>query len=156
MSKFKNLDNIDLYYSDTDSLYIKGELDSKYISDKELGKFKLEKTFLKALFLSAKMYAGKYINKNKEIKTYCKIKGLKHKVDFIKLLSLLFKNKHINLEQEKWHKDLYDSSMEIKNTTHKLEISSFKRRIIYNENNKFIDTKPINLKDSKIETFDNT
>jgi DNA polymerase type B, organellar and viral len=154
MSFFKNLDNIELYYSDTDSLYIKGELDSKYISDKELGKFKLEKTFLKALFLSAKMYAGKYLNKNKEIKTYCKIKGLKHKVDFNKLLPLLFKNRHIDFEQEKWHKDLFDSSIEIKNTTHKLEISSVKRRIIYNNQNKFIDTKPIILKNSKIETLD--
>jgi hypothetical protein len=150
MSYYKNLPDITLFYSDTDSIYCKGNLDEKYISEKELGKFKLEKKLTKGIFLTAKMYGGKYLDKNNKIKDFCKIKGLNQKVEFIRLLPLLFKNKHIKFEQEKWYRDISDSSIIKKNFEHKLELSSFKRRIIYDENNKFIETKPIILKNSEI------
>ena len=76
MSRFKNLAGKDLYYSDTDSLYKKGTLDEKYISNKELGKFKLERIFERCLYLAPKMYGGLY-KKGNTFLEYVKIKGVK-------------------------------------------------------------------------------
>lgn len=150
MSKFKHNLSKNLYYSDTDSLYLDIELDPKYISDSNIGQFKLEKIFEKALFLSPKMYAGKFINKNGKLEQFMKIKGVKININFIKLIPLLFKDKHINLVQEKWFRDI-DNSTIIKNydTKHTLKLSSFKRDIIY-KNKIFTDTKPLKLKNCKI------
>lgn len=155
MSKFKISLSKNLYYSDTDSLYIDTELDPKYISDSILGKFKLEKIFEKALFLAPKMYAGKFINKNGKLDQFMKIKGVKININFIKLIPLLFKDKHLNLVQEKWSRDIDNSTIKINsNTKHTLKLSSFKRNIIY-QNKIFINTKPLKLINSKIEKNDN-
>jgi hypothetical protein len=42
MSQFKNNPNFNLYYSDTDSIYINKPLPAEFISSTELGKLKLE------------------------------------------------------------------------------------------------------------------
>lgn len=69
MSQFKFMSNHTLYYTDTDSIDIDTELDSKFVSS-ELGKMKLEHIFDKAVFLAPKVYGG--INSEYEY-----IKGLK-------------------------------------------------------------------------------
>jgi hypothetical protein len=145
MNKFKNLKEYTLYYSDTDSLYIDKPLDPKYVSETDLGKFKLERILSKALFLSSKMYGGYYYDKDNKYMDYVKIKGVKNPIPFINLLPLLFKNKHIDITQEKWFRQIENETIE-KNldTKHTLTINSNKRTVIY-ENNKFIDTKPIIL-----------
>jgi DNA polymerase type B, organellar and viral len=151
MSKFKISLSNNLYYSDTDSLYLDTELDPKYVSDSILGKFKLEKIFEKALFLAPKMYAGKFINKNGKLDQFIKIKGVKININFIKLIPLLFKDKHLNLVQEKWIRDIDNSTIKKDyNTKHTLKLSSFKRNIIY-RNKIFINTKPLKLKNCKID-----
>jgi hypothetical protein len=102
MSIIKNKYQDNLYYSDTDSLYLDVELDPQYISNKELGKFKLERIFDKAIFLTAKMYGGIYFNKNKNrFENYVKIKGLTKSIPFSSLLRLLFKNNHLSIIHEK-------------------------------------------------------
>ena len=141
MSKFKNSLKDNLYYSDTDSLYLDVELDPKYVSELELGKFKLEKKFIKALFLSPKMYAGKFLNNKGIIENYAKIKGVKNNVNFIKLIKLLYKGEHLDLVQEKWIREWEKGSIRINDKTpHTLKISSFKRNVIYSFKNllKFI------------------
>ena len=55
MSQFKN-SIYELYYSDTDSLFIRGKL-SKELIGKELGQFKLEYILKEAVFLGPKLYA---------------------------------------------------------------------------------------------------
>lgn len=45
MSKFKNNPNFNLYYTDTDSIYIDSVLPDTFVSNNELGKLKLEYTF---------------------------------------------------------------------------------------------------------------
>jgi hypothetical protein len=51
-------------------------------------KFKLERIFDKALFLSPKMYSGKSKLSNGIIEQYTKIKGVKINVKFIDLIKL--------------------------------------------------------------------
>jgi len=53
MAQFKNIDNYNLYYTDTDSIYIDKPLDSKFIGP-NLGQFKLENIFQEGVFLAPK------------------------------------------------------------------------------------------------------
>jgi hypothetical protein len=77
MSQFKNNPEFNLYYTDTDSIYIDKELPKDLISDKELGKMKQEYILDNAIFLSPKVY---FLNTNDGKKIY-KVKGLSHDVD---------------------------------------------------------------------------
>jgi hypothetical protein len=62
MNKIKRLVNI--YYSDTDSIYIeKKDLYkiSQFVNPTELGKFKIEREFKYIIFIALKTYIGKTI-----------------------------------------------------------------------------------------------
>lgn len=83
----QNIDNI--YYSDTDSVYLDRPLPDNLVDSKELGKFKLEYIFKDSVFLGAKIYAG--ITQNDDY--ICKIKGFKDQVPFGDMKSLLIKEK---------------------------------------------------------------
>jgi DNA polymerase type B, organellar and viral len=140
----KNMLGCTIFYTDTDSLYINKELDSKYISNTEIGKFKLERIFEKGLFLGPKMYGGTFYENNKYL-DFSKIKGLKNSISYRELLPLLFKDKHITITQEKWFRNVSKSTIEKKlETKHTLKLTSFKRQLVY-DNNKFVNTKPIIL-----------
>jgi DNA polymerase elongation subunit (family B) len=88
MSQFKNNPNINLYYTDTDSVYVDKPLHEELVDSKTLGLLKLENICSKAIFLAPKVYCllteeGNFIYK---------VKGLKHDVemslqDFKKLLN---------------------------------------------------------------------
>ena len=95
MSKFKNSNEFELFYSDTDSIDISSKLREEYIG-KELGQLKLEYIFRDAVYLAPKVYGG--LTESKEI---IKIKGSKTKIKFEDLKSLLFKDSIININQEK-------------------------------------------------------
>jgi hypothetical protein len=56
MSQFKNNPKINLYYTDTDSIYTDSDIDPDLIDNKELGKLKLETINKKAIFLTPKVY----------------------------------------------------------------------------------------------------
>jgi hypothetical protein len=73
MSQFKNNPDINLYYTDIDSVYIDRSLSDYMISSKILGKCKLENIINKVIFLAPKMYYletvdGKIIYKVKDLK----------------------------------------------------------------------------------------
>nr|YP_009504235.1 hypothetical protein [Lactifluus hygrophoroides]AWX52960.1 hypothetical protein [Lactifluus hygrophoroides] len=72
MSKFKNNPNINLYYTDTDSIYTDLKLDESFIDQKLLGKLKLEYFCEEAVFLAPKIYCLKT-----EKGLIKKVKGLK-------------------------------------------------------------------------------
>ena len=57
MTQFKNNPDYNLYYTDTDSIFIDKDLDKNLLNN-EIGNFKLEYIFKKAVFLSPKIYAG--------------------------------------------------------------------------------------------------
>ena len=76
MSYFKNSEDFNLYYSDTDSMCTDKPLNPKYIGE-ELGQFKLEHSFDEAVFLAPKVWGGKT-----EYYESVKVKGLKNTVKF--------------------------------------------------------------------------
>jgi len=99
MSQFKNNLNFNLYYSDTDSIYIDKPLDESFISNTILGKLKLEHICNKAIFLSPKVY---YLE-TEDNKIIYKVKGLKHEIELTNsdFESLLFKDAFLEKNQTK-------------------------------------------------------
>lgn len=103
MSQFKNNSNINLYYTDTDSIYTDSDIDAHLIDNKQLGKLKLENICKKAIFLAPKVYcllteSGKLITK---------AKGLSPEVEITMkdFENLLYKDVFIEKTQTKWFKN---------------------------------------------------
>lgn len=153
MYKFKNLKDTNIYYTDTDSLDINRKLDDSLVGS-EIGKLKLEYISNKAIFLAPKVY---YCVTN--IGDICKIKGFKSPdlneggkvINFDDFNDLLFKDNKKILNQEKWYKNISKGNITIKKDIYTLTVTTGKRQIIYDTNNKFIDTKPLNLIDGILE-----
>jgi hypothetical protein len=99
MSQFKNNPKINLYYTDTDSIYTDSDIDPNYIDDLVLGKLKLENICKNAIFLAPKMYLLKTIDGNIITKT----KGLKHEIELSErdFNRLLIKSTQIEKNQPK-------------------------------------------------------
>jgi hypothetical protein len=154
MSKFKNNTDFKLYYSDTDSLYIDKPLDDQFIGT-ELGQFKLENIFNKAVFLAPKVYGG--ITENGE--EIIKIKGFKNPIPFEELEKLLHLGNSLKLNQEKWYKTLNDGNISIQDQLYTLNATENKRNLIY-KNNILVGTTPFKIqeiesddKDYKSDTY---
>jgi hypothetical protein len=130
MTQFKNNPNIDLFYTDTDSIDINKPLPDKYIG-KDLGLMKLEYNFIEGTFLAPKVYGGLYSNDNNLLKSITKIKGYKNKLDYYDLKSLLNKETSLSLRQEKWFKDLSLGNITIKDQLYTLIPTLNKRELIY-------------------------
>jgi hypothetical protein len=99
MSQFKNNPDINLFYTDTDSIYTDSELPSYLINEKVLGKLKLEYICKEAIFLAPKVYCLK-LEDNTII---YKAKGLKHEIEltFKDFEKLLIKNSKLEKIQPK-------------------------------------------------------
>jgi hypothetical protein len=112
--KFLKANNINLYYTDTDSAYFDGPIPDSFISNTILGKLKLEGVYDRALFLAPKVYALE----NKDSKVI-KVKGLQNKVlstlSFSELEILLNKDQKLLFNQEKWYRHLDKTNIEILN-----------------------------------------
>lgn len=146
MSQFKSVNNdYNLYYSDTDSIDINKPLPDKFIGE-ELGKIKLEHIFNDAVFLAPKVYGG--VTNTYE---YVKVKGLKNPVQFNQLKPLLIKDSKLEVKHEKWYRSISKANISIKQEIYTLMVNNNKRKLIYDNNNKFIDTSPILLKSGIIE-----
>jgi DNA polymerase type B, organellar and viral len=99
MSQFKNNSEYNLYYSDTDSIYIDKALPDDLVNSKILGKMKLEHVLTKAIFLSPKVY---YLE-TEDGKVIYKVKGLSHEIELTKndFESLLYKDNYLEKLQTK-------------------------------------------------------
>src|SRR5882757_5320357 len=99
MSQFKNNPEINLYYTDTDSVYTDSNVDHSFIDDKVLGKLKLENIAEKAIFLAPKVYYLETIDN----KVIYKVKGLSHEVELTRneFENLLFKQSTLEKFQTK-------------------------------------------------------
>jgi len=95
MSQFKTMENISLYNTETDSIYIDKPLDKSFINN-ELGKLKLEYFFDETVILAPKVNGGLF--DNKEI---VKIKGFKNNISFDLLKTLLIKDNKLVLNHDK-------------------------------------------------------
>lgn len=171
MSKIKNLPDLTLYYSDTDSAIINKPLNPKLVGT-ELGLFKLEYVFDKGLFLCPKVYAMQWKDEKGDTKEVIKVKGLKTPVNlngeklliknsnddpdsigFNELKVLLTKNNIIENPQGKWYRSFSDAYISIKDETYTLMLTDNKRKLIYKDNI-FINTEPYIYEDNKIINLD--
>jgi hypothetical protein len=144
MTYFKTRKDFQLFYVDTDSIDINKALDDKYVGEK-LGQMKLEHIFDKSLYLAPKVYAG--ITSNYEV---VKAKGVKVDVEYKQLEPLLFKNASLSIDQEKWYKDISHGQIKCINELYHLMVTESKRKLIYDENNKLINTKPLIINNDTI------
>lgn len=144
MSQFKTDKNFTIYYTDTDSIDINKPLNTKYVGN-ELGKMKLEHVAEDVTFAGPKMYG--LLTKDYE---YVKIKGLKNPLPYKTLKILLKKDSKLEIEQEKWYKDVSNAKFHIKNEIYTLMVTDNKRKLLYNEENIFYDTRPLRLENGKI------
>ena len=92
-----------------------------------------------AVYLAPKVYGG--LTDSKEI---IRIKGSKNKIKFEDLKSLLSKDSVININQEKWYKNITESNITIRNEVYSLTATSNKRKLIY-DNNILVDTVPFKI-----------
>lgn len=147
MTQFKNNPKINLYYTDTDSIYTDSEIDENLISDTILGKLKLEYECEKAIFLSPKVYILKL--ENGEI--IYKVKGLKHEIELsiTDFEQLLCKDSFIEKTQIKWKRNLSDAHIKLLEEVYTLKVTDNKRELIYDENNKLISTKAYKISEDK-------
>jgi hypothetical protein len=129
MSQFKNNPLFNLYYSDTDSIYIDSKLPDDLVSNTILGKMKLESVITKAIFICPKVYA--YLTEdNKEI---IKIKGLTkeaikdNNISLSDLENLLIKDSKIEANQNKWFKYLNQGTISIKEQIYSLKVTGNNR-----------------------------
>lgn len=147
MSKLKEVatsSDLNIYYMDTDCIALSGKLDPKYIG-LELGLLKLEHVFNDVIYLAPKVYSGKADGYE-----YTKVKGLKDSITFDELKPILKKGECIKLSQDKWYKDIGQSHITVKDEVYTLMVTDNKRELIFNNDNIFVDTKPLKLTNGSI------
>lgn len=149
MSKYmiEYADNI--YAIDTDGIKVDVMLDSKYISDSELGLMKYEYTFKEGVFVAPKVYGGLLDTPYKNKTEIVKVKGLKSLLPFSDLKSILKEDSFITLHHDKFFKEMNLSTITIKNQEYKLRISSLKRTPVF-EHGQLAYTVPLVLKNGEI------
>ncbi len=147
MSQFKNNPKINLYYTDTDSIYTDSDIDKSLINSKILGMLKLENVCEKAIFLGPKLYAlmlenGQFIHK---------IKGLNQKIniDFNDFQKLLTKDTIIAKTQPKWFRSLSESKIKILEQLYSIKTTNNKRLLVYDNNYNLIGTRNYRIDKSK-------
>jgi hypothetical protein len=132
MSLFKNNSKFHLYYSDTDSIFIDGELPESLIG-KGLGQLKLEYTVKKAVFLAPKVYAlitedGQEIVKVKGITSQALID---QEINFDTIANLLIQDSTREFTQEKWYKSITKGTITVSDIAYTLKVTSNKRHAVY-------------------------
>jgi len=113
---------------DTDSIFTTTQLPEHNLGS-ALGQMKLEYVANKAIFIAPKVY-GLILTDGTEI---VKIKGSKpnHEVDVAYLESLLQKDNTIEINQEKWYRDIIESTINIRSTLYTLKVTEGKRQLVY-------------------------
>jgi len=148
MSQFKNNPNINLYYTDTDSVYTDSNIDKSLIDPKTLGKLKLENICKRGIFLAAKLYCLE----TESTKIIIKVKGLKNTSSLIydDFKNLLYENFMIERSHNKWFRNLSESKINIITQIYSIKVTDNKRELIYDKNKKLIGTKAYKIDKNKI------
>lgn len=114
LKKIATDQNLSIYYMDTDSLALSGELDSKFIGT-GLGKLKLEHVFNEVVYLAPKVYAGKANDYE-----YTRAKGVKDSISYSDIKPLLVKGESIKINQDKWYKNIGEGHITVKDEIYTL------------------------------------
>jgi hypothetical protein len=146
MSQFKNNLDYNLYYSDTDSIYIDKPLDDSLVNSKVLGLMKLENIIDKAIFLAPKVYCLELENGD----IVYKVKGLSHDINLTldDFTNLLNKDSLLQKYQVKWRKHIEEGNISVIEQLYTLQVTDNKRKLIY-QNGILVNTKPFVINKNK-------
>lgn len=151
MNKFLMKYSQNIYSIDTDGIKIDCELDSNEVDKKELGKMKFEYELVEGVFPAPKIYGGILTKAYKKYeKEIVKVKGLKEILPYQELKQLLKKDEVLEKHQEKWVRDLSESTIHVRKEIYHLSIKESKREIVYNDLGEYVSTKPFILEDNEI------
>lgn len=142
MYKYKSLKNINIYYTDTDSIYTDKCLSEALIDSKKLGFMRFENNIKESYFIAPKLY---YILTFDNVEK-CVGKGIEKNLLTKKDYLELYNNNTVTLFSKfNFFRNLKTSTIE----TYELKkiISGFseKRNKIFDKNGNWIDTKPIKI-----------
>lgn len=142
MSLVKNRTDFNLYYSDTDSIFIDGSLPGELVGN-AIGQFKLEYEVRRGVFIAPKVYSVV----TTEGKTITKIKGVnKHIADNINIKqmeSLLQENSKLEFTQDKWFKKVLEGDINVTEVAYQLKVTSNKREAVYLNYPEYGTTAPV-------------
>ncbi len=142
MYKYKSLKDINIYYTDTDSIYTDKCLSENLIDSKKLGFMRFENNIKEGYFIAPKLY---YILTFDNLEK-CIGKGIEKNILTKKHYIELYNNHTVTLFSKfTFFRNLKTSTIE----TYQLKkiISGFseKRNKIFDKNGKWVDTKPIKI-----------
>uniref|UniRef100_A0A896YUU9 DNA polymerase n=1 Tax=Coniophora puteana TaxID=80637 RepID=A0A896YUU9_9AGAM len=142
MSKFKNNEDFNLFYTDTDSIFVDSPIPDENVSS-QLGALKLEYIFKDSIFISPKVYCGI----TKEGDKICKVKGFTQSKELTMsdFEALLHQNANKTLNHTKWFRNLFESSIVMKDTSYNLVQTDNKRELIFDQSGRAIETKAFKL-----------
>jgi len=149
MSKYKNLIDNKMYYTDTDSAVMVKPLDDSLVG-KHLGQMVLEKEYKEFVALAPKVYGG-ILSNGKE---FTKIKGFSKQILFEDLKSLLIKDKSLELNQTKWFRFINKGSISIKSQISTLVPTANNRKLNYKDN-KLVSTETFVLNNPLRKKYSN-
>ena len=155
MSQFKNKVDYDLYYTDTDSIFINKPLPKNFTDDK-LGSMKLENIFDEAIFIAPKVYGGVISNsvtKPNLNNSILVIRGLnlteKESINYFTVKQIMKRDGKIRLKQDKWYRDISNSTIKVTREIFTIMKTDNKREIIYDQNTELpLGTRSIKLNNS--------
>ena len=117
MSEVKNRDDINIYYTDTDSIFTDSTLPSELVDPKKLGMWKLEDEYIHGIFLMPKVYGTISVTGNIQTKA----KGYTNQIDLKIFEKLLSATETEKLIQDKWFRLINESEIHIKATAYTLK-----------------------------------
>ena len=144
---FLDKNGILILYSDTDSLWIKGELPSKLVGDL-IGQFKLEFIAKEAYFLLPKVYYCTGIDSNNNIVEVKKCKGIKSGSLTREEYISLSKGYSIKKEDIRFIRNFTDQTIKFDKKEINIKPVNHKRRLVLVDNK--LETKPLIVINNKI------
>lgn len=140
MHKHKISPHYTVFYSDTDSLFTDKPLPDFLVSEKEIGKFKLEGKVKEAFFAAPKLYSLNYEDGRK----ITKAKGINQGVidDFHIKQFVVLNNSYLDVQVNRNIRNIKNSGIKNVSSAYNLSGTFYKRKKVFSKST-WVDTKPL-------------
>ena len=139
-------ESLNILYTDTDCVKSTNKITElekyQHLDHNNLGGLKYEETYIESLFLLPKVYGA--IIKDSETQ-FTKVKGFKDHIEFSQLKDLLFNNKDLKLNHNKWLRNMLKSEIKMIKSPYLLSL---------NENKRIIEFETLKTKPYHFEKYD--
>jgi hypothetical protein len=117
-------------------------IDPELIDPKALGKYKHEYTLKYGYFPMSKVYGGELVKPVNGKNFISKMRGVSASLHPWYIKMILNPRNDINIFKERWHREIANSTIMIKEHPFSLRLSAVKRDLIFNELGDLIATRP--------------